>query len=75
MVAASDDGCSVKSESSDNESITSSNEKKSTATSIPMGEEVTRKKLVTTLIICLCNLLNFMDRYALPGKISTSERV
>lgn len=30
-------------------------------------DQVTREKLITTLIICFCNLINFMDRYALPG--------
>ncbi len=31
--------------------------------------QITRQKMVNTLIICLCQLLNFMDRYALPGKL------
>ena len=29
--------------------------------------QVTRGKMLTTLIICFCNLINFMDRYSLPG--------
>ena len=32
------------------------------------GSQFTREKVATTLIICFCNLINFMDRYALPGK-------
>lgn len=35
--------------------------------SIVSASQITRQKLVTTLIICFCNLINFMDRYALPG--------
>lgn len=31
------------------------------------GGQVTRAKMLTTLIICFCNLINFMDRYCLPG--------
>ncbi|EFX72627.1 hypothetical protein DAPPUDRAFT_308133 [Daphnia pulex] len=31
------------------------------------GGQVTREKMLTTLIICFCNLINFMDRYSLPG--------
>ena len=31
--------------------------------------QMTRQKLVNTLIICFCQLLNFMDRYALPGML------
>jgi len=31
------------------------------------GSQFTREKVTTTLIICFCNLINFMDRYALPG--------
>lgn len=31
---------------------------------------VTREKLITTLIISFCNLINFMDRYALPGIVA-----
>lgn len=31
--------------------------------------QMTREKMMNTFIICLCNLLNFMDRYALPGKL------
>jgi hypothetical protein len=31
--------------------------------------QMTRGKMINTLIICLLQLLNFMDRYALPGKI------
>lgn len=30
--------------------------------------QITREKMFTTLIICFCNLINFMDRYSLPGK-------
>lgn len=33
------------------------------------GSQMTREKMMNTFIICLCNLLNFMDRYALPGKL------
>ena len=29
--------------------------------------QITREKMLTTLIICFCNLINFMDRYSLPG--------
>lgn len=32
------------------------------------GSQITREKMLTTLIICFCNLINFMDRYSLPGK-------
>ena len=35
--------------------------------SIVSASQITRQKVVTTLIICFCNLINFMDRYALPG--------
>ena len=40
------------------------------------GGQVTREKMLTTLIICFCNLINFMDRYSLPGmfKILFSSR-
>ncbi len=31
------------------------------------GSQITREKMLTTLIICFCNLINFMDRYSLPG--------
>jgi hypothetical protein len=34
----------------------------------PNGQ-MTRGKMINTLIICLLQLLNFMDRYALPGKV------
>lgn len=33
------------------------------------ASQMTRGKMINTLIICLLQLLNFMDRYALPGKI------
>lgn len=29
--------------------------------------QITREKMINTLLICLLQLLNFMDRYALPG--------
>ena len=35
--------------------------------SVRSGSQITRQKVVTALIICLCNAINFMDRYALPG--------
>lgn len=36
---------------------------------VPVHErQITREKMLTTLIICFCNLINFMDRYSLPGK-------
>lgn len=43
----------------------------SASASVSSGSQITRQKLVTTLIVCLCNLINFMDRYALPGKHAT----
>lgn len=35
--------------------------------------QITRGKMLTTLIICFCNLINFMDRYSLPGKSIVSS--
>lgn len=46
-------------------SISESEPAKQDAASV---SQITRQKMVNTLIICFCQLLNFMDRYALPGK-------
>ena len=32
-----------------------------------MSSKISRKKLVTLAIICYINLVNFIDRYTLPG--------
>lgn len=42
---------------------------KQDATTEEPGSQMTRGKMINTLIICLLQLLNFMDRYALPGKV------
>jgi len=41
---------------------------KQDATAEQPASQMTRGKMINTLIICLLQLLNFMDRYALPGK-------
>lgn len=39
------------------------------------ASQMTRGKMINTFIICLLQLLNFMDRYALPGKLSKQANV
>lgn len=33
------------------------------------GNQITRTNLINTLLICLLQLLNFMERYSLPGML------
>lgn len=37
--------------------------------SVKQESQMTRAKMMNTFIICLCSLINFMDRYALPGEL------
>jgi hypothetical protein len=39
------------------------------------ASQMTRGKMINTLIICLLQLLNFMDRYALPGKLRQNKQM
>lgn len=62
--------CIAKMEDAEERRSITASKMRNGSVAVVTGSQFTREKVATTLIICFCNLINFMDRYALPGKFN-----